>query len=59
MCLCKFSKIVTSFIRAVAQLKERAELPENGVLVEKRVFDEENSLPFEKDSKGLVVSSLK
>lgn len=40
-------------------LKEQAELPEEGVQVEKRVFDEENDLPFGENSLDLVVSNLK
>jgi hypothetical protein len=41
------------------KLLDLAEVPSEGVEVEKRVFDEEDDLPFEDDSLDLVVSSLK
>lgn len=41
------------------KMLEQAELPEEGVEVEKRVFDEEQPLPFDANSLDLVVSSLK
>lgn len=41
------------------QMLAQAEMPEQGVEVEKRVFDEENDLPFADNSLDLVVSSLK
>ena len=41
------------------KMLEQAELPEKGIEIEKRVFDEENDLPFADNSLDLVVSSLK
>lgn len=41
------------------KMLEQAELPEQGVDVEKRVFDEEKDLPFADNSLDLIVSSLK
>lgn len=41
------------------KLKEKADTPEDGVLFEKKVFDEEEDLPFADNSLDLVVSSLK
>jgi hypothetical protein len=41
------------------KMLEQAELPEQGIEVEKRVFDEESDLPFADNSLDLVVSSLK
>ena len=38
---------------------EQAELPEEGIEVEKKIFDEEDDLPFENNSIDLIVSSLK
>mgnify|MGYP003385230042 CR=1 FL=1 len=41
------------------KMLDQAELPEKGIEIEKRVFDEENDLPFADNSLDLVVSSLK
>lgn len=41
------------------KMLEQAEVPEKGIEVEKRVFDEEENLPFDDNSLDLVVSSLK
>lgn len=41
------------------KLKEQANLPDKEVEVEKKIFDEENNLPFKDNSLDLVVSSLK
>jgi NADH dehydrogenase [ubiquinone] 1 alpha subcomplex assembly factor 5 len=41
------------------KMLEHADLPEEGIQVDKRVFDEENDLPFENESLDLVYSSLK
>lgn len=41
------------------KLLEHADLPEEGIEIEKRVFDEEDDLPFANNSLDLVVSSLK
>lgn len=41
------------------KMLEQAELPEEGIEVEKKVFDEEDDLPFENNSIDLIVSSLK
>lgn len=41
------------------KMLEQAELPEEDVQVEKKIFDEEEDLPFENDSLDLIVSSLK
>jgi hypothetical protein len=39
--------------------KEQAQLPEDDIIIEKQVFDEENDLPFGDQSIDLIVSSLK
>lgn len=41
------------------KMLEQAELPEEGIEVEKKIFDEEDDLPFENNSIDLIVSSLK
>ncbi len=41
------------------KILEQAELPEKEIQVEKKVFDEEEDLPFADNSLDLVVSSLK
>jgi hypothetical protein len=41
------------------KLLEMAEAPKNGIEIEKRVFDEEDDLPFEDNSIDLFASSLK
>ncbi len=41
------------------KLLEQAELPEKEIQIEKKVFDEEEDLPFADNSLDLVVSSLK
>ena len=42
------------------KLLDQAKIPnDDGVIIEKRVFDEENDLPFDENSLDLVVSSLK
>lgn len=41
------------------RMLEQAEMPEEGIEIEKKVFDEENDLPFADNSLDLVVSSLK
>ena len=41
------------------KLKDQANLPDKEVEVEKKIFDEENNLPFKDKSLDLVVSSLK
>ena len=51
---CNFTII---FIKKFSQ--DQADLPEDGVEIEKRVFDEENDLPFKDNSLDLVASSLK
>ncbi|CAF0721073.1 unnamed protein product [Brachionus calyciflorus] len=40
------------------KMLEQAEIPEEGIEVEKRVFDEEDDLPFENESIDLIISSL-
>ena len=52
-------KKIFMFDRSESMMKQ-AEMPvDNGIVVEKKVFDEENDLPFEANSLDLIISSLK